>query len=452
MNTPIWDFVQDYVRQNPARLHMPGHKGKGPLGCEAWDITEIGGADFLYNPQGIIQESQKNAARLFAAAETLYSTEGSSQCIRAMLYLALLAFWEKKPGKTPAIIAGRNAHKTFLTAAALLDFHIRWLYPENQGYSLCQCQITPAQLEQALAETENPAGVYITNPDYLGNTVDLLSLGKIARKWGIPLLVDNAHGAYTRFLSPSCHPMDLGADICCDSAHKTLPVLTGGAYLHISRNAPAVFKSRAQNAMALFGSTSPSYLILQSLDLANRYLAEGYQERLAATVEELKGLKARLAKKGWRFAGDEPVKLTICARQSGYWGEALGEALEKQGIVCEYADRDYVVLMPSPENPGGALGQLEEALAGLEQLPVIAGGPPAFIPPKRVMTVKGAMGLPCEGVSPRQAVGRLAAWPAAACPPAISPVVPGEVVGKRAMEIYEYYGIREVLVATGTWQ
>lgn len=449
MNTPIWDFVRSYVRQAPGRLHMPGHKGEGPLGWEAWDITEIPGADFLYDPQGIIRESEKNAAGLFGAADTLYSVEGSSQCIRAMLYLAVLAFREKWPGEKPVIIAGRNAHKAFLTAAALLDFHIHWLNPQEEDYSLCRCRITEAQLEQALAETGHAAGVYITSPDYLGHMAGLASLGRAARKWGAPLLVDNAHGAYTRFLSPSCHPMDLGADICCDSAHKTLPVLTGGAYLHIGAKAPAVFRARARGAMALFGSTSPSYLILQSLDLANRCMAEGYPERLAAAAEELGRLKVRLGRQGWRFAGDEPMKLTIEAKKSGYRGEALAGALAGRGIVCEYADPDYVVLMPSPGDPGGALKRLEEALSGLEQLAPIGEAPPAFVRPEYRMPVREAMLLPWEGVSPRKAVGRMAAWPQAACPPAVSPVAPGEIVGEGAAEIYAYYGIEKVLVAAG---
>ena len=223
MTTPIHDFVRFYAGSSPSRLHMPGHKGISFLGCEPWDITEIDGADNLYDPQGIIRESQSNAARLFGSAATLYSTGGSSQCIRAMLYLTLLARAEG-PAARPLILAGRNAHKAFLTAAALLDLDVCWLYPQNDRYSLCRCDIP-----------------------------------EVSHRHHVPLLVDNAHGAYLRFLSPSLHPLDLGADLCCDSAHKTLPVLTGGAYLHISHNSPSIYVSNACHAMSMFGSTSPSY-------------------------------------------------------------------------------------------------------------------------------------------------------------------------------------------------
>ena len=116
METPIWDFVRDYGSKDNIRLHMPGHKGKKRLGVEALDITEIDGADSLYEASGIIRESEENASALFGSP-TFYSTEGSSQCIRAMLYLALLH--AKELGKRPVIAAGRNAHKTFLPVERL---------------------------------------------------------------------------------------------------------------------------------------------------------------------------------------------------------------------------------------------------------------------------------------------------------------------------------------------
>ena len=125
MNTPVVDFVRRYARQRTTRMHMPGHKGRGPLGCEELDITEIAGADELYEAEGIIAQSEANATQLFGTARTYYSTEGSSQCIRAMLHLAL----QMRPAKAgrPVLLAARNAHKALLYAAALLDFDIQWL-------------------------------------------------------------------------------------------------------------------------------------------------------------------------------------------------------------------------------------------------------------------------------------------------------------------------------------
>lgn len=449
MNTPICDFVEQYANSGAVRLHMPGHKGTGPSGQERYDITEIPGADSLYEAGGIIRESEKNAAGLFGTGDTLYSTEGSSQCIRAMLYLAVLAFGERHPGKRPVILAGRNAHRAFLTACALLDFDVVWLYPENETHSLCRCDISPARLAEALEHTPHAAGVYLTSPDYLGNCADIHALAGVAHEKNMPLLVDNAHGAYRRFLSPSCHPISLGADICCDSAHKTLPVLTGGAWLHIAGRAPSVFLSRARGAMALFGSTSPSYLILQSLDRANRYMAEGYPQKLANTVEQVKRLKSRLAERGWQFMGDEPLKITLDAAKYGHTGTGLAAYLQSRGIFCEYADPDYIVFMLTPENGPDSLSRLEAALSEPERRPPLPGGLPPFQPPERVLTVRQAMLLPCEQVPLADAVGRIVATPAMSCPPAISPAVPGERISGSTVDVYRYYGTASVSVLSG---
>lgn len=446
ISTPICDFIDRYAAREPVRMHMPGHKGRALTGCEWADITEIGGADSLYAPGGIIRESEKNAARLFGAGQTLYSTEGSSQCIRAMCYLAVLAFAEKAPGVRPAILAGRNAHKAFLTAAALLDFDVVWLYPENSAYSLCRCDLSPGALSAALERTPNGAAVYVTSPDYLGNCADIGALALAAHEKGVPLLVDNAHGAYQAFLPENRHPMALGADLCCDSAHKTLPVLTGGAYLHIGRGAGPVFYSGAREGMALFGSTSPSYLILRSLDQANRDLAGDYPERLGALAEALEGMKGRLRARGWGFAGDEPLKVTLETKAFGYTGPEAAACLEKAGVVCEYADPDYLVLMPAAESSGEDLRRAEGALAALQRRPALGLGPPGLCVPERVMPIREAILSPRAVLPAEQAVGRVCGGLPAACPPAVSPVVPGERIGRETAGICRYYGIESITV------
>ena len=138
MKTPIVNFVNAYAEKNMSRMHMPGHKGKGFLGCEKFDITEVSGADSLYEADGIIAESEANATKLFGTGRTVYSTEGSSQCIRAMLHLAVMN-WKTfvKAGERPLVIAARNVHKAFVYAAALIDFDVDWLWPEGEMNSLC---------------------------------------------------------------------------------------------------------------------------------------------------------------------------------------------------------------------------------------------------------------------------------------------------------------------------
>lgn len=446
MDTPICDFVREYARRGGQRLHMPGHKGIGPLGVEALDITEVEGADELYHCDGIIRRSQDNAARLFGAARTLYSTEGSSLAIRAMVYLT--ALYARAQGKTPRIAAGRNAHKVFMTAAALLDVEVDWLFGERWE-GLVSCPITPQGLERYLAGAEElPTAVYITSPDYLGNRVDVEGLARVCRAFGVLLLVDNAHGAYLRFLPENLHPMTLGADLCCDSGHKTLSVLTGGAYLHLGKGAPKLILERAQAAMELFASTSPSYLILQSLDGANAALAGDYPQRLAQFVRAMDATRARLVRAGYVLTGDEPLKLTISARSRGYTGTQLADLLAERGLVCEFADPDHVVLMLTPENGTQTLALVEQVLTeipkGEGQLPPI----PPLCRPERWCSPHRALLCAGEERDVAHCRGMVLTDPMVGCPPAVPILVCGEVVDDQAIELMTYYGVKTCRVAT----
>ncbi|MDY5350158.1 MAG: amino acid decarboxylase [Candidatus Ventricola sp.] len=442
MNTPVADFVRRYAASGTARLHMPGHKGRASLGCEAFDITEVAGADALYEADGILAQSEANAASLFSSQRTVYSTEGSSQCIRAMLQLCLLA--QPQSGRA-VVLAARNVHKAFVYAAALLDIDVQWLWPEAGSASLCACPITPDALARALgAMPEPPAAVYVTSPDYLGNEAGLAALAQVCHAHGTLLAVDNAHGAYLRFLSPSRHPLDLGADICCDSAHKTLPVLTGGAYLHIARRAPAVMAQQAKQAMALFGSTSPSYLTLASLDLCNAALAGDYPRRIAETAARLDALRAALRDLGWRTLPSDPLRVTLDAASGGLTGTQLAQRLRAGGVECEYADEDALVLMATPENDEADFDRVLFAAGE-------AGKPRDRVPlpvvrAPRACSIRQALLAPQELLPAQDALGRICGAPTVACPPAIPVAVSGEVITREAIEVFCRCGIETVSV------
>ena len=439
MNTPICDFVRGYTEEQPLRLHMPGHKGQSVLGFEAWDITEIDGVDVLYKAHGIIRESQDNAAALFGAARTVYSVEGSSLAIRGMLYLALT--YGKTCGKSFKIAAARNVHKTFMTAAALLDAEIDWLHPAQRG-SLLSCAIDAVVVEKYLQSvSEKPVAVYLTSPDYLGNVLDIRAIAEVCHRYGVLLLVDNAHGAYLHFLPESCHPLALGADACCDSAHKTLPVLTGGAYLHIAHRAPSVFFDLAEQALSLFASTSPSYLILQSLDAANAYLANGYREQLVQFIAAVDVLKGELKNAGFMLCGNEPIKLTVAAKAYGYTGEELASLLAERGIVCEFSDRDYLVMMLTPQVGLEGLKRLKEALTAIPPREPLLEPVPAASRAERVLSIREALLSPSVECDVSECVDRVLASAAITCPPAVPVLVCGERITEDAVRCFTYYGI-----------
>ena len=440
MNTPIADFVRGYEKMNIDRLHMPGHKGQSFLGCEAFDITEVNGADALYEAEGIIAESEANATKLFGTKKTVYSTEGSSQCIRAMLYLALL---NKKTNQKPIVVAARNVHKAFVYAAALLDLEVVWLYPEGDMRSLCSCEVRPDSLRNVLESlNEPPIAVYVTSPDYLGGQLDICELAKVCHENGTILAVDNAHGSYLHFTNERNHPIDLGADICCDSAHKTLPVLTGGAYLQIGKNAPELFVAYAKQAMALFGSTSPSYLILSSLDLCNQYLADGYEDRLRTCIDHVNELKEQLQKQGWQVEKTEPLKLTLRV-PANMTGQNLADRLRTKQIECEYADPEYLVCMFTPEVKIDTYRRMADIL-GENISEYVENSPMKAANCEQVLSIRQAVFTEHERIKVKDAVGRICASPAVSCPPAIPIVVSGEEMNEAAVELFEHYGLESL--------
>lgn len=444
MDTPICDFVRHYAEGDPLRLHMPGHKGEAFLGAEPLDITEITGADSLYEADGIIKKSEENASFLFGCP-TYYATEGSSQCIRAMLYLAMLH--AQSQGKKPIIAAARNVHKAFVSAAVLLDVEVVWLFAKKeQGY--LSCNISPSAWEHFLSHAEEkPTAVYLTSPDYPGTMADIRGIAQVCKKYGVLLLVDNAHGAYLRFLPESSFPIDLGADLCCSSAHKTLPVLTGGAYLHLSKEMQACFSAQVRAAMVLFGSTSPSYLILQSLDAANRYMQE-HHTRLGAFLPKVEAGKKALLAAGYSLYGTEPMKITIEAKKRGYTGTELAELLTRENIICEFADKDYLVLMVSPETKEEGLVRLIDVMKSIPQKVAIRETPPILPKPKQMLSLRRAA-LSLWEVLPTDACeGRILAAPTVACPPAVPILVCGERIDREAMACFRYYGVEACAVVS----
>ncbi len=432
MNTPIFDFVNEYRKSKKARLHMPGHKGVPFLGIEQYDITEINGADELYSPEGIILESEKNASALFSSQKTVYSAGGSSQSINAMVYLA------KTKSESKTIFASRNAHKSFLYSCAKLDCEIHWLYPEEYT-SLCSSIITPQNLRKELENaTEIPFAVYITSPDYLGRISDIKGLSTVCNEFDVPLLVDNAHGAYLAFCQENMHPLYLGAHMCCDSAHKTLPVLTGGGYLHIAKGDPYGFCDKVVEAMEIFGSTSPSYLILQSLDLCNKYIDEKIRDDIARCTKTVDEIKAVMPVEN---VSDEPLKITADIRNVINKGVFVSN-----GIEPEFCDGDYIVFMFSPQNSDEDFDKIKNAFSLIRTDKKIPDKPVSLNRGRPILSVREAIFSQSEMIDTELSAGRICASPTVSCPPAIPIAVSGEEITNEHIALFKKYNINKISV------
>lgn len=420
MNTPIYNFIKKYDKNNILRCHMPGHKGRynvreTEMLCR-FDITEISGADSLFEAEGIILESEKSMSRLYNTAATLYSAGGSTLCIQGMLGAM------RDDGRR--IIAVRNVHRAFLNSAALLGLEVEWVMP-NYKNGILSGEIPLEAIENKL-KSGGKACVYVTSPDYTGRMADIGAISEICRKYGALLIVDNAHGAHLHFLPKSLHPIALGADICCDSAHKMLPALTGAAMLHM---ADRRFEEPLRRNMGLFGSTSPSYLIMMSLDLCLDYLDNGIRRDIEENLMYADKFRQRFENR-LDFVDGDPFHITINAAESGFSGNELAELLRGNGVECEYSDDAVIILLMSPMNRAGDYSRLETALeSALSKVSRKRREPQAALKaiPEKAMNIREAVFSPCEEIPVERAEGRICAAVKVPCPPAVPIAVSGEI-------------------------
>lgn len=423
MNTPICDFLENYTTENKLRLHTPGHKGEFPH-----DITEVYGADSLYETNGneIIGMSELNAQSLFGSLKTCYSCEGSTLAIQAGL-----AVLKSQGVKT--IAASRCSHRSLAMAASLLQMNVKWLYPP---------EFLSANVTYDAEAIRDADALFITNVDYYGGTWRFVNPK-------IPVLIDNAQAAYLRFVDKRIfgveyvHPLELGFPlICAESAHKTLPVLTGGAYLHFSQGTDP---SRAKEMMAMFGTSSPSYLIMESLDRFNGMIANNVQmvNNACGAVAEL---KERLAKAGVPLVKSDPLRITVNAREYGLTGFQYAQILRDSGVECELADQNKAVLLFSATS---TLQDCERAEMAMLFVPTRAPLPPANLPVAKAvadMPMWEAMYKPCKTIPIKSASGEVCAKFTAPCPPGIPLVMPGEIIDHNMIDALYAFGIQEVTV------
>lgn len=432
---PLTSYLEAYGMQGMLRAHMPGHKGRSipgfshPSDIFAWDITEISGADSLFEADGILHEAEQRTAEIYGSPACCWSAGGSTLCIQAMLAHM------RSQGRT--VIAARTVHRAFLNACILLGLSVRWVFPRNGG--MISGEYAPedfaAALQNAVNAGESPC-VYVTSPDYLGHQLDIAGLAALCHTHGAPLLVDNAHGAHLAFLRENRHPIALGADYCCDSAHKMLPALTGAALLHCRKpeEIPAL-----KSSMQLFGSTSPSYLIMQSLESCTAYLAMQGREEIRRCAEHAEELRRKFADQ-FEFVGTDPLHLTIAAN-----GHDLAAQMRRLGVECEYEDEGFLVLLLSPVMTQAEFIALEHVLRRCT--PKAPRSVPALpAPMEAACDMRTAALSGWELVPLPQAEGRICGPVQVPCPPAVPIAVSGERLTKPWLDLMAYYGLSEAAV------
>lgn len=446
--SPLFRALKDYAARSPARFHTPGHKGaeSSPLfrvfgDVLKLDLTELPETDSLFDASGVLWEAEDRASRYFSTAQTLLSAGGATLCIQAMFAMTA------QLGKT--VVCARNIHKSAVNAMTLLGLEPVWVWPKPLEGSALPGRILPEDVDAALSGG-NACAVYLTSPDYYGVISDIRGISEVCRRYGVPLLVDNAHGAHLSCVgSGELHPMRLGADLCCDSAHKTLPVLTGGAWLQIGGEQPWFNRQNAKEAMSLFGSTSPSYLILLSLDLARAWMeSEGSHafERLRRRTDQVKSLAADLG----FFAPEDvlldPVRIALDTASAGVGGEQAYEFFRENGISPEMNDSRHVVFLPSPFNTEEEMLRLESAIRRMPRGRPVPIDRFNFEHPAKAMPMAEVARMPRECVETGESAGRVAASAECPCPPGIPLVMPGERITDDLAKVLRKYGVGTVNV------
>lgn len=417
MNAPLYNALRALADQNTARFHMPGHKGQdvlpgfGPV--LSVDFTEVYGTGNLYTGEGPIRLAEREAARFYHTADCHFLTGGSSQGVHAMLYAAA--------GMQADVLLDRNCHKSAAHAAALLDLSPAFVFPRTIEPFGIPGLLNPDDIDRAL--TQNPAirAVLVTSPNYYGVRQDIPAIAAVCHAHGAKLLVDAAHGAHFPAVGlPS--PIEEGADLAALSAHKTLYALGQSAML---LSAGTIDGGMLREGAALFGTSSPSYAMMTSLDLARAALEQddSYQK----TAQAVHTLRSHLSRHT-RFlplTGDglDPCRLTVSTAGTDWTGDGLADALyERFGVACEMSDVRNLVCIVTPADLPENLSRLQAALDVLssetQTAPLPAPLPPLPVP-RPVRSVRRAL------LGPGQTVPLAAVQPGAVCVRPVTPYPPG---------------------------
>lgn len=417
--TPLYDAIRAYAAQKPTRFHMPGHKGSflpvpelqsiAPL-----DVTEVEPTGDLFSGGEPFDTAQKLWAERFGMDNCLFLTGGSTLGLHAALALFC------RPGDQ--VLIDRGCHRAVYNAMALLDLEPIYLpRPWRAGEGIAG-PIFPTDVENLLDSHPNIKTICITSPTYSGVLSDVKELSHIIHARGGNLIVDGAHGAHLPFLGVDAFS---GCDALICSAHKTLPALGQSALLFTN----GVDPRRVRQMTSVFGSSSPSYPMMISLDCARDYLEGKGTEEYRRVVRRTAALRAAFPSLQEGELRLDPTRLTLTSPD----GNALAQALEGENIWSEMADSGHVVLILTAQDSEDDLHRLEEALQRHRNL---LGTPPILPPPpmpKPVRFLREALFAPVERLPLENCLGRVAAGQLAPYPPGVPVVAPGEVIGEKEL-------------------
>ena len=442
---PIYEMLNEYTRCNPLPFHMPGHLlGRG-LNEEmklvgSLDITEIPGSDCLHEPHGVIKKAQELATTCFGADYSMFLVNGSTCGIHAMIQATI-----EPAGK---LILGRDCHVSALNALAQINGEPVFAFPEVDEKSGIPLGVTAEGLEKVIKANPDAQAILITRPGYYGIATNLNEISKLAKTYKIPLLVDEAHGAHFCFHDDFPKPaISLGADLCVQSLHKTLPALTQCAVLH-GRNDGLIERSLIEKTVSMVQTTSPSYLLMSSIDIARSIMENKGRELYENLKHNITDFCVGLCKNTCikRVAFDYSTfetdfsRIVLSFESTGLTGFEAEQLLRTRfGIVAEMADLNNIVLIATPFHIPEDFDKLLLALELIskEFCGTLTKRLSPIWPinsPERVLPLRQALFDSGEEISINNAIGRVNGGYITPYPPGIPLIIPGEIITREIME------------------
>ena len=449
MEDRLYKKLEAYGKSDFYPFHMPGHK-RNPLTVDGdfpveRDITEINGFDNLHHAEDILKRAQENVARIYGVQESFFSINGSSGAILAAVSAAV-----KKGGH---ILVARNCHKAVYHGIYLRDLEATYIYPHEDSRLGINGGISPSRVEMYLAENPDIEAVLITSPTYDGIVSDVARIAEAAHNHGVPLIVDEAHGAH--FIYHEAFPesaANSGADIVIQSLHKTLPAFTQTGLLHLCTD--CVTREMMQKKLSIFQSSSPSYVLIASIEQCihicneNRGYFQQYYEKLwilREKLEELKYIKL--------VPTDDIGKLVFSVKDTTISGEELFEILrDNYHLEMEMSELYYVIAMTSVCDTQEGYDRLYQALKEIDSEITKKNTEYLFLENdfhqnKKMLKPEEAATKDRIQIDYDDAKDEIAAEFIFLYPPGIPLVVPGEVIDKYVIDKirqYEQYNMKVI--------
>lgn len=446
----LYESLEKYAKSDYYPFHMPGHKRNNTMNFMnpyAFDITEIDGFDNLHHSEGILREAQKRASIVYGSAESYFLINGTTA--------GLLSAISACTSKGGTIIMGRNCHKAVYHAVFLQELRNIYTYPHNTGKYCVNGGLNAENIKQLLINNKNVQAVIITSPSYDGIVSDVKEIAKVVHEFRIPLIVDEAHGAHFGFhpYFPN-HSNHKDADIVVHSVHKTLPSLTQTAIIHV--NGTLVDKEKLKRYLSIFQTSSPSYVLMASIDSCIRLVQDCGNELFKAYTARLSDFRMKMKElKHLQLMGEELIgsydiydydrsKLIISTKDTNITGKELyHQLLDKYRLQMEMVAGDYILGMTSIMDTKEGLDRLEKALFEIDkELYLSSTNNPRIhfhMEAKVCYTISEAVHKEYKACELSQAIGFVSAEYVYLYPPGIPLIAPGEEITEKFIScLFDY--------------